>query len=80
MDKDRRLQMQLDLLKGTEMTKEGFQAHEVVESPNPSHSTMEKDTSAHAENDVHDKKLQERIDRSMDAIRQFIRNIDINSL
>ncbi len=80
MDKNKVLEMQLDFLKGTEISKEGLQAHEVLESANVPSSAVEKDASAHAENDLQDKKLQERIERSMDAIKQFIRNIDINSL
>lgn len=80
MDKNNALEMQLDLLKGTEIAKEGLQAHEVLESAKAPTPSVDKDATAHAENDVLDKKLQERIERSMDAIKQFIRNIDINSL
>mgnify|MGYP001095605771 CR=1 FL=1 len=72
--------MQLDWLKGTEIAKEGLQAHEVLESTKAPTSSVDKDASAHAESDVQEKKLQEQIERSMDAIKQFIRNIDINSL
>ncbi|MEJ5348671.1 MAG: hypothetical protein WHS46_08295 [Desulfosoma sp.] len=80
MDKNKVLEMQLDFLKGTDISKEGLQAQEVLESGTVPSSAVEKDASAHAENDLQNKKLQERIERSMDAIKQFIRNIDINSL
>lgn len=80
MDKSNVLEMQLDWFKGTEMAREGLQAHEALEPANAPASSVDKDTTAHMESDMPDKKLQERIERSMDAIKHFIHNIDINSL
>ncbi|SHF57495.1 hypothetical protein SAMN02745206_02260 [Desulfacinum infernum DSM 9756] len=80
MEKNKVLDLQLDFLKGSDIGKEGLQAHDVLDPTAPNTTPVEKDATANAENDVHDRKLREKIDRSMDAVKEFIRNIDINRL
>jgi hypothetical protein len=80
MEKNKVLELQLDFLKGSDIGKEGLHGHDVLDPAAPNTTPVEKDATAHAENDVHDRKLQEKINRSMDAVKEFIRNIDINRL
>ncbi len=80
MVKDRVLSAEFDFLKGSDISKEGLSTAGVIDASTPNPRSVESEASAHAENDLRDKKLQEKIDRSMDAIKQFIRSIDVNAL
>ena len=80
MDREKGLHTWLDFLKGSEITKDGFPSQDMLDASAPTPSRVENEATTASENNGNDKKLQEKIDRSMDAIKEFIRNIDINRL
>ena len=80
MDREQGLRARLDFLKGSEITKEGLPSQDMLEASAPTPSRVENEATAASENNGNDKKLQEKIDRSMDAVKEFIRNIDIDRL
>ncbi|SMC22456.1 hypothetical protein SAMN02746041_01470 [Desulfacinum hydrothermale DSM 13146] len=80
MERNKNLKWQLDFLKGSEIGKEGLGGPDVLEPTTPNTPPAGNEAAVHEESELHNRKLQEKIERSMDAVKEFIRNIDISKL